>query len=233
MTLEVSLTRMNEINQELDNWLHKSRVSCKEVESIIGKLSFIANCVQAGRVFIARLLNTLSGLPQKGRHTLNNEFKKDIAWWKKFMKQFNGQSILWLHDTLQPDKVFSSDACLTGAGATCENEYFHVKFPLSITKKYHNIAHLEMWVIILCARLWTEHLTGKVIHLYCNNQACVDIINNGKTKDKLLQQLLRKLTMILSINQIWIKLIYIRSHKNILPDILSRWYNGSEARREL
>ena len=124
------------------------------------------------------------------------------------------------------------DSSLIGGGGVCGNEYFHVKFPVSITQKLKNIAHLEMMSIIIAVKIWGSQLNGKIVHLNCDNQACVEVVNAGKSKEPLLQQCLRELTMFVAQNQIWLKLTYIRSKSNVLPDLLSRWYNtGSDAQR--
>ena len=56
MTIEVTQERLNEMRLLLQTWLCKSTASLKEIQSISGKLNFIAACVRPGRVFIARLL---------------------------------------------------------------------------------------------------------------------------------------------------------------------------------
>ena len=232
MTLEVSEKRLQEISVEINDWIAKQAATRKQLESIIGKLSFISNCVRAGRVFISRLLNQLSGFPQRGHHQLNSQMKKDFIWWQKFLSQYNGVSILWLTDTLGVDILMATDACLTAAGATCDGEYMHALFPPSIKQQFKNIAHLELIAILVSVRLWVNKLRGKVIHLSCDNQACVNVVNSGRAWDHLLQKCLRELMMELAANQIWLKLIYINTKANTLPDLLSRWYNQDGSRRK-
>ena len=57
----------------------------------------------------------------------------------------------------------------------------------------------------------------------CDNQAVLQIINNGKAKDKLLQQLLRQLMFELASHQAEIIVHYVPTKENVIPDILSRW----------
>ena len=221
MMLEVSEQRMEQIQNELDNWLVIDRATRKQLESIIGKLSFIANCVWAGRVFIARLINLLTGFLKVGKYTIPTETKKDFIWWKRFLKDYNGVSILWLQDTLTADVLLATDLSLVGAGAVCANEYFHVKYPQQILEKFSNIAHLEMLAIILAIKLWGDTVSGKVVHLSCDNQACVEVINTGRASDRKLQECLRELVMLVAKKQAWLKLVYVSTTKNTLPDLLS------------
>ena len=108
-----------------------------------------------------------------------------------------------------------------GAGAVCENEYFHMKYPQQVLNKFSIIAHLEMVAIILAIKMWGEKISRKVIHLSCDNQACVEIINTGRARDRKLQECLRELVMLVAKKQAWLKLVYISTKDNTLPDLLS------------
>ena len=58
VTIEVSEKRLNDLLHEIDEWFKFQFVTRKQLESMIGKLSFITNCVKAARVFISRLINS-------------------------------------------------------------------------------------------------------------------------------------------------------------------------------
>ena len=55
MTFEIIPERLREIKSLLIFWLDKDSASLKGIQSLIGKLNFIAACVRPGRVFISRL----------------------------------------------------------------------------------------------------------------------------------------------------------------------------------
>ena len=56
-SMEIPLSKVQEIITELDTWLYKSSATRKEIESLVGKLQFAAKCVRMGRIFISRLIN--------------------------------------------------------------------------------------------------------------------------------------------------------------------------------
>ena len=58
-TLSVTPKRVQELLDHLQLWLQKQSATLKDLHSLVGKLSFVASCVQASRVFIARILNWL------------------------------------------------------------------------------------------------------------------------------------------------------------------------------
>ena len=52
MTMEIPPDKLKAINHDLDSWLSKTIMSRKELESLIGKLAFLAKCVHPGHIFI-------------------------------------------------------------------------------------------------------------------------------------------------------------------------------------
>ena len=66
LTMEVPQERVSECMGLLTEWLNKSEVMRKEVESLVGKLSFTAMC-ETGRLFISCLLEYLRGCQRRER----------------------------------------------------------------------------------------------------------------------------------------------------------------------
>ena len=68
MTMEISQEKMGDILKELQGWLYKTSAKRKEVESLLGKLQFLAKCIKAGRVFLARIIQWIRGMDRKNEH---------------------------------------------------------------------------------------------------------------------------------------------------------------------
>ena len=69
MTIEVTPERLQEIKFLLNTWLNRETAFLKEVQSLLGKLNFIAACVRPGRIFISRMLKLLRALHlEESRH---------------------------------------------------------------------------------------------------------------------------------------------------------------------
>ena len=77
MTMEVSGSRLQELDILLQQWLKKFSFVRKDLESLIGKLQFVAACVRPGRVFICRLLNVLRQLNNRDRYHVCDQMRKD------------------------------------------------------------------------------------------------------------------------------------------------------------
>jgi hypothetical protein len=59
LTLEVTPERFMEISLLVEAWLRKKKASLRDLQSLLGKLHFIATCVRPGRILVSRLLNWL------------------------------------------------------------------------------------------------------------------------------------------------------------------------------
>ena len=97
LTLSVSPERVQELLDLLQLWLQKQSATLKELHSLVGKLSFVASCVQASRVLIARILNWLRIIHgKKYAHPISLYVKLGLLWWSLFLPCFNGISMMLL-----------------------------------------------------------------------------------------------------------------------------------------
>ena len=59
MTISVPEFRLIELKAEISHWLHLERATKHQLQVLVGKLSYVCNCVRPGRAFMSRLLNNL------------------------------------------------------------------------------------------------------------------------------------------------------------------------------
>ena len=142
--MEITTERLAEIKHLLQMWRHRKKCKVRDIQSLIGKLQFVAKCVPPGRIFISRLLEMLRGYKKQSHYvTLNTEFRKDIHWWETFIDRYNGVSVIPDMLWSEPDGVFSCDANLNGCGAYYQGRYFHHQFPENIRQMKLHINALE------------------------------------------------------------------------------------------
>ena len=194
----------------------------------MGKLQFICAVVRPGRVFISRVLHTLRNNYEEKEVVLDDEFKKDIYWWKKFLPDCNGVGILWMLHIKQPNRIGSSDACLEAMGAVCGKEYIKIRFPPEW--RGSNIANLELLAIIVMVKTWGEQFKGKSVLFKCDNEAVVNVVNTGRARDCTLLLLMRELVFVAA-QKFEYRAVFLPGRKNILPDILSRWHESQKLRK--
>lgn len=199
MTKSVHADCLAEIQEFLRCWSHKAKATKRDLQSLLGKLSFVSKCVKNSRIFLMRIIDLLKGLKHHHhRVSLNKEFKKDIRWWLNFITVYNGVSIILDTPWSAPDCVFVTDACLTGCGEICGDRIFHTSFPDSICQKFSAIHQLEFIALLVAIRLWGSRWAGLRIQVFCNNEAVVAVINSGKTSDPHMGTILRNMWLSVS-----------------------------------
>ena len=226
MTISIPEEKMIEIISELKQWEKRRTMTKKRLQQIMGKLQFAASCIRPGRVFINRLYDHISVMQEDIQYVITQDIKLDLSWWRRFMQVHNGVSIMWLKQRTQLGEMMTTDSCMVGAGGFCQGEYFHVKYPESVFKlatKVH-IVHLEMLAVLVALRVWKDKVAGTSFVLGSDNEVVVTIINTGRSRDQLLQQMLREVTFTLVTVDAQLYMVHLRSEINEISDVLSRWY---------
>lgn len=227
LTLEVPSFRVQEILNLVLTWVDKEEASLHEIQSLLGKLVFIASCVRQSRVFISRLLNWLRQIPggeNKACH-VPDEVRKDLIWWREFLPLYNGVSMMSLEEWSVPDGEFSSDACLSGCGGIFRgSDVFHTEFPEFIISQGLSINSLELLTVAVCVKLWGSHCKGKKIIINCDNSASVSVINSGKSRIPFMQGCLREICFYTALYEFELRAVHIEGQENRIPDHLSRWH---------
>ena len=225
LTLSIDENRVAELNNLLKEWTQKDKAYLKEFQSILGKLAFAATVVRSGRTFLCRAFAFMKVLSDKEKSKLPSEVRKDFIWWRDFLKDYNGISMMLNSVVEDADSTFASDACLKGCGAFyhLKQEFFHLKFPENILKEDRPIHQLEMLAIVVSVKLWGDYFAGKRIRIYCDNESCVYVINKGKSKDLFLVSCLREILFYGAKNNFTINAEHIAGVENRIPDYLSRW----------
>ena len=129
MTLSITHERVEEIQAELDTWYNRAKMSCKQLESLIGKLQFASQVIRAGHVFLAHLLDELWGSPKWGYMPVPAPILQDLKWWQLIILILNGNKSIYLDIFFEPGALIYTDATLVGAGGVCKGHYFHTRFP--------------------------------------------------------------------------------------------------------
>lgn len=94
MVISIPNTKMHEFVKECTSWVSKRRASKKGIQSLVGRMAFIANCVTQSRRFMSRVLGTLRAKGDREWTTLSDDFRLDVKWFITYAKLGNGVSII-------------------------------------------------------------------------------------------------------------------------------------------
>ena len=112
-TVSVPPDKLHSIKQLCHSWSNKSTCTKKELQSLLGSLLYVVNCIKYARVFLNRMLHLLRLNYNVKKIVINDEFKKDLNWFNTFLSVFNGVSFF----QYTPSETIHLDACPSGLGA--------------------------------------------------------------------------------------------------------------------
>lgn len=85
--------KLEKIRALLSTYKNKTSVTLRELQSIVGLLSFACSVATPGRPFLRRLIDLSTGLTKPHHHRkLNEEARADLNAWSIFIDPFNGKS---------------------------------------------------------------------------------------------------------------------------------------------
>ncbi len=184
--------KLLKITEKVKQAMSKNLISLKELQSVIGSLSFVCKAVSPGRAFLRRLIDVTCGKKNSSqKFMLPKEAKCDLEMWLLFLERHNGVSIIpdqaWLGDS---DVQFFTDASGgIGFGGYYRGQWFQGRWPEQ--EKERSIAWLEFFPIVVSVVLWGEQLKGKRIVIRSDNKPAVAIINKQTSKCPDIMKLLR------------------------------------------
>ena len=228
MEMRVDDEKCAELKLELKNWLNKTVATKSEMQSILGKLMWIAKAVRFSRCFVLRIIAETKSLSnQKQKTTLSQDIRKDFLWWNHYMAVFNGVELL------VPSEVslqVAGDACPAGMGSwnICVKEYFSCRFPSYLL---HFPIHIKEFIcVIISIKLWGPQWVGKRCQIFCDNDAVCDVISYQKPKDDTMQKFLREFLFLVCRYNFVPVISKIASKENDVADFISRNYDSVDAK---
>lgn len=180
-------------------------------QSLLGHLSF------ACRVF-----NVLRGRSNPNHYVrIPQSVRSDCVVWRCFLLHFNGVSMMIPLAPLDSDRILLfSDASACGCAATFGQRWFQLGWGPAWVGKHINVK--EFVPIFLALDTWGCHLRHSAITFHCDNQAVVEVINSGTTRDPDMLVILRALTLLSLHLDINICALHLPGKLNQVADCLSR-----------
>ncbi len=203
-----------------------SKVLCtlRELQSILGLLSFACSVIVPGRAFLRRLFALTAGVAKPYFFVkITNVARKDLRVWEVFLDSFNGVSLYKEQLFLKEDVChFYTDASKNlGCGAVFGRHWFSLHWP-SIWWTEQNITFLELVPIVLALEAWGHLIRNRCLIIHTDNQALVHVINSQSSKEVLVMCFIRKLVLKALLSNVLIQAIHVPGSHNVYADLLSR-----------
>ena len=131
MMAQLPVDKLRRYSSIISDASKSRKVKLCEMQSIIGCLQFATSVIVPGKAFIRRLIDRTIGVSVPFSYvTLNEEAKKDLDMWKKFLQFRNGKAIFISQTLISGDIQLFTDASKLACSAIFDQQWFVINFPL-------------------------------------------------------------------------------------------------------
>ena len=237
LVMSVPPEKLEEVRENLALWLRRSTATKKTLQQLLGILHWIARCVRFSRPFLGRLLQQLRdmySLPDHKKAILSIGCKDDIRWWSRYVRKFNGVELIYNDQPMDlsldqlldsPAEVNVGDAQMWGGGAYYKDEYWSRSFPQWLQDPNIGIHLKEFYVVLASAWLWGDRWTGRLVYIFCDNDAVVESLEKEKPRDPEMLRLVREFSYQVCTKKFTPVFRKISTKKNWLADFISRCHD--------
>ena len=223
-TVSVPRVRRKALQLLLQDWIGRQVATKQEMQSLIGVLNFCCYAVRWGRAFIRRLITAMASVHlQTDEILLDDNVRADIDWWVRFMKDWNGVSVLINWQPINIEWHFYSDSSKPTCAGVWQDTWWHYDFTEAVDELLeNNISCKELFAVVTHCATFGPRLAGANILLFCDNSASVDAITFMKAPSRVMMSLVRELFFLCAHFSFQIRAQHIPGVKNVLADALSR-----------
>lgn len=220
----VTPERLVEIDVLIDSFSTRDSCTVKEIKSLLGKLFFVSKCVVASRAFTRRMVHLIRGSHRGSvRVALGSAFHADLRWWRTFLHEFNGVSLLSLSSLALAESVhfhIFTDASDAAAGASFGSHWFVYEW--TPAESARSTCWKEIRALVLAVSTFGGSLSGKRVALWCDNQPMVDAVSSMRSSSDLVMSQVREFYLLCALHRCLIRVKHIKGEDNRAADFLSR-----------
>ena len=225
LQLRLPMEKLSHLKAILQSTLGKRAFKKRDLQSLVGLLQHATKVVWPGRSFLRRLHALLAdvGADRDANHWIrpNRAAKADIVWWHTFVSSWNGVSMLWDQEKAAPAIRVVSDASGSwGCGAYWLSLWFQIQWPHRLQPC--SIQVKELIPVVVAAALYGKKWEGKVVEFVIDNQAVVEIVKSGYSREAHLMHLTRLLVLIAYRCHFRFTASHIVGSDNSMADAISR-----------
>ena len=155
------------------------------MESLAGKLNFIAKVVPAGRSFTKRVYQSFQGIPKHRHIDLKQPVLADLCMWKLFLIHFKGWKPI-IHPCIQRSQTVELFADASGnvnlgwgAWLPHVGAWMHAQWEVDFFNRFNpSINFLELYALLARVVTWVLHLTNHTVLFCSDNTPTVHALKN-------------------------------------------------------
>ncbi len=229
--------KVSDIQTAIGRTLASSSTTKWALQSLVGKLSFVAKALPGARPFFRSLIDATKGLPLPyAKLKVSTSIKEDLRIWQRFLRDWNFRAkwrssapVVMHHDASKSGFGFF----LAGLPADMDPSNLPLKLqPGSAFAGYFSPAHAahndrciqygELLAIACSVAAYGPYLRDRFLLVMTDNITDVHIINRQRTTAPDLQVLLRAIYRVCAEYNIDIRARHVPGDENAVADHLSR-----------
>ena len=238
MEARLPANKLIELVSTVKLWLNKNQTTRKELESLIGVLSFACKVVRSGRTFLRRLIDTASSVSSPHvpiAISSDSPLRLDLLWWDQFLLCWNGSSLLLPRRSRHATFQLHTDACNTGYGAVLKRHGIasprwlaSAWSPSQLEAAYRtsrlSMPYLEMLAVVIALSSWASRIANSRVALHCDCQPVVNALRPHRytSPDPYIMSCIRTILFVTAQHNIQLIITHIAGVDNALADSLSR-----------
>ena len=194
--------KIQEIIRFINKILKKDSATKKQMQSLIGKLFFIARCIQPVKALASSTLRQMRKTKPPERVKISPEMRRDIAWTKQFMQTWNGTTIM--HDKNRIKEIYvetQAQKCFCIDG----KYYYTIELPNMATSQTELVQVLNVW---LAMAVFALKYKGAVLKIITNSMKLPQIISNSNRRDPQLDEAVKEIWLHEAHNNVDIEFAY-------------------------
>ena len=229
-TLSIPGEKMTSLRELLLYWSNlKNRASKREIQSLLGKLNWVARIVPVVRPAMRRLIGLMTSLRrQHHRLRITADTRRDIAFLHNLCSSFNGTCHFGLEYPVPDPAYIVTDSSTTAAGAALIYEqkaidwlYCSWKLDMPEVKQQH-INVKELTAVYLALNRWRSFCANRQIQIFTDNTATLWALRKGSIRNIQASDILCKIFLLCLRHNIKLLVNFIPTKENILADSISR-----------
>lgn len=221
MCVRLPLDKLDNIRTIVGQFLGMKRATKRQLQQLAGKLNFASRAVRGGRIFLRRILDSITKLKHQHHKTrVRGALRDDILWWDRFLLQFNGIST-WINDNEVATIV--TDACLESGGCFYNGDFLYTVWQADHPSAVDlPINYKETLMASLAVIHWAPYLGSKVVNVFTDNTCAAAIMNKCTCRSPLIMSVIRDMFWMAATYNFVVKASYWPGERNIIADTVSR-----------
>ena len=230
-TVGIGAERRGHIATDLRRALASGRIGTDSLESLLGRLGFVATVMTGGASYTYRLRRLFleASLCRRRVSLLTAPAAADAEWWLRHLDDpaWPGSRVFYKEAPL-PLVTLKSDASGTfGYGYIYDGSLFFSRYSAAAAALFH-VGAQELEAVCHCVLEHGSLLTGTVTRVGVDNCGVVYSVLKGTSTCATMQALLRMIADVQILHHFTILPVHVKRHFNTIADLASRFIQVAE-----